>query len=836
MLDGHIDTAWESKTSASAPQAVDLVFCGETTFSRILLTSKNASTDAVTVANIEVCNADGAWIKVLENVSLSPRYSFSDGEAGCMYLEIPPTAGTALRLTVLETNGEDGTFNIAEIQVQGSSFVCFKDHEIVINAKHGEVVVLPDTIDIDGKQMPVCWTKGVVFCENSGKTYIDGRIGTKKSVTAVIDVSEEEYIPLLDGHWAKDEIYALSVRGVLGEDATQLNPDLSLSYGQLADWLYTTLNLDKDYVPERVSLIEDADYDSKEESKLTELALLNIFPQDAKLRATDEVTRSALAQMIYSAFRYEKDTENLPVVELQYVDKAECAVYQTELETLCAAEILSNNGSFSGGDTATNAEALVMLERLMNAITQVITYPVPNSSQVSVMPDYTVKVNGREVGTYLTYAFPGVDVKETSINGRPAAAVGISYFDFAGEADVEIILNNPDLGDAAALEIRPLSENIKPDVEGNVIRFKLYSPCNISIEPWGTARPLHLFANPIDKRLPDFTAPNVRYYGAGVHYINPTDLTDGDVVYIDGGAVVYTKPQTETSDGGTYYGYSYGSIEPTFAAAGKNITVRGRGIVSGRNTMKHMQRHQLLRIHGCENFSGDGIIMLESSGWNVFVAAQSSHVYLNNLKMVGYFANNDGIDYCDSKNGVVENCFANNADDSFIVKAWGDVENVHFKNCTAWNSVSTSFGAVAELHQTVSNVSFYDCAVIHSTNPMWQEGSGGVIGIWNAFAGDVYAMTFENIVIEDAVAGKEPIKINVDKDTENLSKEAMIQNISFKNIDMLDTRDERIALTTPFANGIRDVVFENISMNHAKILETDNRFVLQNTNNITVKP
>ena len=835
MLDGHTDTAWESKTSSSVPQTVSVEFCGEAEFTRIILISKKASEGAVAAANVEVQNADGEWIKVLDSAHLSTMYSFSNGEAGCMYLEIPPTLGTALRITVLETNSADGSFNIAEMQIQSSSFVCFDDREIVINAKHGEVVVLPDTVDVESKQLPVCWTDAMIFCENPGTRHVDGRIGTKKSVTAVINVSDDGYIPLLDGHWARDEIYELAVRGVLGDDVTQINPDLSLTYGQLAQWLYIALSIDKDYVPERVNMIKDADYYSKSESRFQELTLLNIFPQDESVQAVDSVTRSELAKIVYMALRYEKDTENLPAVDLKYTDKAECVTYKTELEGLCAAEILSNSGNFSGGDTATNAEALVMLERLMKAITRVITYPVPNSSQVSVSNDYTVKVNGKEVGTYLTYAFPGMDAKETAINGRPASAVGVSYFDFAGEAEVEVILNNPDLGDAAALKIRPLSENIKADIDGKVIRFKLYNPCNISIEPWGTARPLHLFANPIDKRLPDFTAENVKYYDAGVHYINPTSLKDGDIVYIDGGAVVYTKPQTETTEGGIYYGYSYGSIEPTFAAAGKNITVRGRGIISGRNTMKRMQRHQMLRIHSCENFSGDGIIMLESSGWNVFVA-QSSHVYLNNLKMVGYFANNDGIDYCDSKNGVIENCFANNADDSFIIKAWGDVENVHFKNCTAWNSVSTSFGAVAELYQTVSNVSFNGCTVIHSTNPMWQEGSGGVIGIWDGFAGDVHDMTFEDIVIEDAVSGKEPIKINVNKNTEDLTKEAVIEKIIFKNIDILDTRDERIALTTPFANGIRNVLFENISMNHTKILKPDNRFVLQNTNNIAVKP
>ena len=129
--------------------------------------------------------------------------------------------------------------------------------------------------------------------------------------------------------------------------------------------------------------------------------------------------------------------------------------------------------------------------------------------------------------------------------------------------------------------------------------------------------------------------------------------------------------------------------------------------------------------------------------------------------MVGHYANNDGIDACDSVNLYIQNSFAHNADDSFLVKSWYPVDNVTFKNCVVWNDVSTSLGAVCEINRPVTNVLYKDCTVIHSSNPLWTANSGGVVGIWDAEGGDIDNFVFENTVIEDCVAGKEPIKVNL---------------------------------------------------------------------------
>ena len=452
------------------------------------------------------------------------------------------------------------------------------------------------------------------------------------------------------------------------------------------------------------------------------------------------------------------------------------------------------------------------------------------------MKDYTVKVNGKTIDVYKTYIFPGTGVTETTINGRPTAAAGATSFDFTGKAEVEITLNDSDMGDIADTVIRPLSKAVEPSVSGNKISFTLYRPCNLSIEPYGLSKPLQLFANPVDKNLPDFSDENVVYYGPGVHYLNPQKLKSGTTVYIDGGAVVYTKPQQNTADSGNYYGYDIKSIDPLFYTEGADVTIRGRGILSGRNAFKQLQRNNMMRFQWAKNAAVDGLVLLECGAWNIFVAARSDGVYINNVKMIGYFANNDGVDFCDSDNGLIENCYANNADDSFLIKSWGTVSNVRFEKCTAWNTVSTSFGAVCELYNDITDTRFADCTVIHSTNPVWMQGSGGVIGIWNNFAANIKNMTFENIVIEDAAGGKEPIKVSINKDSSDPAKKAVAEDILFKNISVLDSRDENVKAYTQFPKGIKNIRFENVIINQKPLTKTDDRLSLWNVESFTVMP
>ncbi len=90
----------------------------------------------------------------------------------------------------------------------------------------------------------------------------------------------------------------------------------------------------------------------------------------------------------------------------------------------------------------------------------------------------------------------------------------------------------------------PWRMGLQPRVKDGRFRFRLRQPCQLSIEPGGSLRhPLHLFANPLEKDVPDPNDPKVRYYGPGYHEVGEIELLSGETVYIAGGAMVSLKPQ-----------------------------------------------------------------------------------------------------------------------------------------------------------------------------------------------------------------------------------------------------------------------------------------------------
>lgn len=848
MLDGHLDTAWRSVRNSVLPQTITVDFGGRTVkISGITMYCVNAADEGVSNIDVDYLDEGGEWKALRRSISLLSKTEPGSGMIEAVQVTSRPTDAVAVRIWIKEAKLKNGSFNIAELNLVGTAveYPQGNAETVVLEAECGEIVTLPDTVTwktAEGTILaPVTWNQKEVFCKTPGEVQVSGAVGTAEA-EAIIRVSEQTVFQNLKEHWSRDDIEELQLRDIYTEADKALSPDEAAKQKDIARWLHKGLGISYEYLPEKVAMTRKAYFSGTEMQEPGELAALGIWSESFDEEAT--LTRMEAAEMFRRVYEYETDSKTHETEDVAFRDITDAAEKET-LGILAKAKIIGNSDVFYKNDPISNAEVLAMLQRTVKAATQTKVYPIPDDENIEVSSDYTVKVNGQEVGTYLAHTFPGTGgMQEKTILGRPAAEIGVAYFDFFGEAEIEITVNNSELGDASQTVVRPLSLGIEPKVEGNTIKFKIYKPCNISVEPWGVRHALQLFANSIDKNKPDFEADNVYYFGPGVHYIDALELHDNDTVYIDGGAVVFAKEQQNYTDGGTYYGYKIKSVDPLIYAYRdktgdddkiQNITIRGRGILSGSYSMNQFQqRHQLLRVFGVKNARIDGVTLLESSAWNMFVA-QCDGVYINNVKMVGYYANNDGIDFCDSKNGIVENCYANNADDSFLIKSWDKVDNVHFRNCTAWNTVSTSFGAVCELYRTITDVSYKDCTVIHSTNPRWTEICGGVIGIWDNHGASVDGMVFEDIVIEDAVADKEPIKVAI-YDNQAETDYAEVKNILFKNITVLESRDESIVLTSVYENGLHDITFENVSINGKAVTELDERFTLKNTSDVYFKP
>lgn len=453
-------------------------------------------------------------------------------------------------------------------------------------------------------------------------------------------------------------------------------------------------------------------------------------------------------------------------------------------------------------------------------------YPIAEQEPKST--HYRVWINGQESGVYTSYRFD-TKTPQKRIMGRPVSDVSFTAFDFEGEIQIEIELTEEP---TEAVKSRPLQYGIEPSVAGKYIRFTLDRPMNFSVEPYGIFCPLHIFANPPEKEKPDKCDPKVHYFEAGVHEIDPMVLSDGETVYLEGGAFVYAKPQPKekTKPFGLVNAFEMTWIDHTLVCQdASGVKVMGRGVLCGRKTLEAGQRHRLLCITNSERVFVDGIIFREGTSWSL-QTSEAKDVHIDNIKVLGHFCNNDGVDICDSSDVLVENSFAHNADDSFLVKAFQPLKNVTFQNCVAWNDVSTSFGAVCEIAATAENVVFRDCTVTHSTFYLWDHDAGGVIGIWNAYGGRSKNFLFERMVLEDCCANKEPIKLSV-----TWRDEGKIDNVKLKDIQILHTEDERIAVYGDVPKNVDNITLENIIINGKAVKEPmDERIVNRCDANITI--
>ena len=203
---------------------------------------------------------------------------------------------------------------------------------------------------------------------------------------------------------------------------------------------------------------------------------------------------------------------------------------------------------------------------------------------------------------------------------------------------------------------------------------------------------------------------------------------DGKTVYLAPGAVVK----------GTAEGRG-----PVITLEGKNIVLRGRGILDGGLCPTHSRN--LLLVRG-KDITVEGIILRDSSTWTIPIR-QSERVTVRNVKLLGYRANSDGIDICNSRDVRVEGCFIRTLDDLIVVKTdkgQGEARRIVAKDCVLWNEVAHALSVGAELRENVDDVLFSNCDVIHDKGREW------TLRVFHCDSARISNVRFEDIRIEQS--------------------------------------------------------------------------------------
>lgn len=459
----------------------------------------------------------------------------------------------------------------------------------------------------------------------------------------------------------------------------------------------------------------------------------------------------------------------------------------------------------------------------------VITYPAPASEKART--SWSVSVNGKNVDIYkaLSPQFEGGEYYFAS-------------FDF--DRDAEITVKSAKLLDKAELFPNRFKAKIS---EKNRIVFDVAKPPFAAVVLRDERNmPLVIFGNPLEKDAPKAGDKNVVYFGAGVHTPDEIKLTDNQTLYIAGGAVVKSRLRAE----------------------GKNITVRGRGILSGELS-ERLSTGNMLDFNKCENLSVRDIICKDPSGW-MFVVRSSKGVEIDNVKLcASRMINDDAFDLCNTSNVSIKNVFARAQDDIVAIKGMGGADNtvgtvisgklssgaflpcknISIENCLFWVDKANIFrigfecaaSEMANIKVRNIDVPFYavncrDPRAFWSKGIIWLQASNGM---------PMHNISFENITVRSngndmcmLIANPRKIKLAIHADSD---KAGRVFDCSLKNVKVYGKKGKFRG--TIFIDGVdensfvKNLTLENIEYFGEKIDANYKHFELgkNNTSGITIK-
>lgn len=280
---------------------------------------------------------------------------------------------------------------------------------------------------------------------------------------------------------------------------------------------------------------------------------------------------------------------------------------------------------------------------------EVWTVPAPEGQGVENA--YRVQADGKDVAIY------------RSFDQEPGS--GEYYFaTFEFTDAVEIKITAPWPLDKATVGPDRFGVQIAEQSDKEVA-LKADKPFQISFEPNGRVKPLILFGLAPETDAPKEGDPNVVYYGPGVHTPTVINLTDDQTLYVAAGAVVNAGVN----------------------AVGKNITIRGRGVLAGTN-WERFKGPSAYCIHGknCENLTVRDVVIRDPWSWTC-VFSNCDGVTVDGLRIcASNMINDDALDICNTRNVTVRNCFFRAQDDSIAIKGLGGqaCENILIEDSVFW--------------------------------------------------------------------------------------------------------------------------------------------------------
>ena len=309
--------------------------------------------------------------------------------------------------------------------------------------------------------------------------------------------------------------------------------------------------------------------------------------------------------------------------------------------------------------------------------------------------DYKVWVNGVEATVYRARVQEPPFNKEVT-NRDFGGDYAFVSFDVEAPTEIKIQSANRDLSKTMLLPANNKAEDFSKETHS--LFLKIGEPMQVIVEPDGKNSPLFIFANQKEDYVPNENDPNLIYFGPGEHHPENAliKLKNNQTLYIADGAVVYA---------GVYID-------------GDNVTVRGRGIISGNEFVWGGNARHLIEINNSENVIIKDVILQGGATWSS-VIRRSENITIENMKVVGSrVQNDDGLNPVNSRNIRIRNCFIRTDDDCLAFKGKDsgsfDVEKIEVEKCILWCDRARVFllgheSAAAHMR----DITFKDIDIVH---------------------------------------------------------------------------------------------------------------------------
>ncbi|WP_028608972.1 glycosyl hydrolase family 28 protein [Paenibacillus harenae] len=441
--------------------------------------------------------------------------------------------------------------------------------------------------------------------------------------------------------------------------------------------------------------------------------------------------------------------------------------------------------------------------------------------------DVSVRIPGESWMPLFVY-----EAKVDMHNVRQASMV---FFEMEGTVEVRVESRKGPVHQAV---IRPLSKQIPFKVEGAAVTFRLNEPCKLSIEVNGDRfGNLHLFANApednppkpddpnvlflkpaihrmediqrlVDSPLPGGAAPEVIYFGPGMHYLEETifRIPSGKTVYIAGGAILV------------------GSLVCDHV---HDVTIRGRGVLY-LSDFHRFSAFRGVRIIHSHHITVEGIVLLDPPHYSIYIG-KSEYIRIRNFKSFSTRGWSDGIDMMSSSHIEIEDVFLRTSDDCIAIygSRWdyrGDSCCVRVTDSVLWADVAhaLNIGGHGDHHRgdVIQDIEFRNIDILEHHEP--QPNYWGAMNINCGDKNTVRNVTYEDIRVEDFELGQLVDIRVVWNEKYNPVPGNRIENVQFRNVTYNGKNENKNRIYGfDRERTVEGVIFTNLCINGEWILDAE---------------